>query len=193
MKTKNEIEVENQGDVAARLAQLQKEAAELEKQLARGTGDITKHARAAKHRVGGLESLPLIERIEIALRVKPHSIEELSRELKEPAGKISAAMKPLRGRLFNAGTELAPAWFVVVGDKAEAADINSAVEALVSYREFTFPELVAATGARQGRVSGAIVKLQRDPKSRIVNLGSDAKAKWRILPEGIQLSKLKPR
>lgn len=195
MKIKTETHTENQNDVVARLQSLKKEAAELEKQLARGTGDVSEQARTARRpRVGGDMSASLSERIEAALRTKPHSLDELARELKESAGKIAAAVKPMRNRLFNAGTETDPAWFWIVGDHASATEINNAVRALVHYRPMSFTELRAATGARQGRVSGAIVAMQRDPKSRISNIDDNPlRARWFVVPEGVAISRLKPR
>jgi hypothetical protein len=175
-------------ETMARISALEAEAQKLRAQLARGSKDITAEALAATRSV-----VPLETRIEMALRQRPRATEELARDLKEAAGKVSTAMKTIRKHLVNVGTETAPAWFWVVGDKAPTEQINAAVEALVRYKDCTFPELIAATGARQGRVSGAIVKLQRDPKSRIVNFGTPGRAKWRILPEGIQLAKLKTR
>lgn len=175
-------------DAAARLEALRQEAHELEVKLtlARGTRDLAP-------RVGGELSLDLGQRIEAVLRVRPHSVEELARELKESAGKISAALKPMRKHLFNAGSEDAPSWFWIVSDQATAAEVNAAVAALVRFKPMRFPELLAATGARQGRVSGAVVAMQRDPKSRLVNLDTAMRARWFAVPEGIQLAKLKKR
>lgn len=200
--TKNETK-----DAAARLALLRKETAQLERKLARGTRDIkpaTKIAApvqpkpepkddAAAPRVGGGLSLDLGARVEAALRVHPHSLEELARELKEPVGRISTALKPLRKHLYNVGTEHAPAWFWIVGDEASASEINQAVLTLVKFKPMRFPELLAATGARQGRVSGAIVAMQRDSNARLVNLDTPQRARWFMVPEGVTLAKLKSR
>lgn len=169
---------------ALRLEQLRREQADLEKKLrlARGTQDFPR-----------AEDAPLPDRMELVLRSRPRSIEELARDLHEPVGKIAAALKPLRKNLFNVGTEGAPAWFWIVGDEAPTDQLNTAVAALVKFRPMRFPELMSATGARQGRVSGAIVAMQRDPKSRIVNLDTASRARWFIVPEGIQLSRLSKR
>lgn len=196
MKTKaNTTTNEKAGtEAAARLEALRKEAAKLEKQLARGTGDVTEEARkVTAPRVGGHLSMDLPQRIEAALRAKPRSIEELARELHETPGRITATMKPMRKHLYNAGTEDAPAWFWIVGDGASASEINAAVEALVKFKPMRFPELLAATGARQGRVSGAIVAMQRDGKSRIANLDSPMRARWFWVPDGVGLARLKVR
>lgn len=150
--------------------------------LARGTRDFPKSA-----------DMPLEDRIGVLLKERPRSLEELARDLREPAGKVSAAIKPLRKHLFNAGTDAAPAWFWIVGDESPTDQLNAAVAALVRYRPMRFQELLAATGARQGRVSGAIVALERDPESRLVNLDTPTRARWFIVPQGIQLAKLKRR
>jgi hypothetical protein len=182
---KNDTDIETPAEALARLEALKKQAAELEKQLARGTGDVSREAREATQ--------PIEVQIELALRERPMTLEELARQLKESVGKVSTAMKPLRKRLYNAGTDAAPAWFWVVGDGAATTDINKAVEALVRFKPMRFPELLAATGARQGRVSGAIVALQRDPKGRLVNLDTAVRARWFMLPDGVSLSRLKRR
>lgn len=179
-------------ELEARLAALREQERELTAKLkhARGTGDHTEIAL----RVGGELSLPLEQRVESMLRAHPRSLEELTRELKEPAGRISNAMRTMRKRLYNVGTEDAPVWFYIVGDEASAEQINAAVRSLVTFRPMRFPELLAATGARQGRVSGAIVAMQRDPKSRIANVDQNPlRARWFIVPDGIQLSRLKAR
>lgn len=180
-------------ELEARLASLREQERELaaKLKLARGTGDHTEVAL----RVGGELSMTLDQRIEAILRDKPHSLDELTRELKEPAGRISSVMKTMRKRLYNVGTEDAPVWFYIVGDEASAEQINNAVRALISFRPMRFPELLTATGARQGRVSGAIVAMQRDPKSRIANVDPDRpqRARWFIVPEGVQIARLKSR
>lgn len=170
-----------------RLAELKEAAAELEKKLemARGTGDVTEEARVAGR------DLPKM--IEAILRQRPRTLVELAKDIGEPAGRVSNALRPMKKLLFNAGTADTPAWFVIPGDAASTETINNAVRALIAYRPMYFPELLAATGARQGRVSGAIVAMQRDPNGRIVNLGTTARARWFEVPEGTQLSRLKRR
>jgi hypothetical protein len=182
-------------NLADRLEAMNAEIDHLKAQVARarGTADVTKAAKTAGVRVGGDLSLPLETRIEATLRVKPHNTEELARELHESAGKVSAALRTLKPHLYNAGTEHAPAWFWIVGDDAPTGQVNAAIEALVRFKPMRFPELLAATGARNGRVSGGIVAMQRDPAARLVNLDTPVRARWFVVPEGIQLAKLKKR
>lgn len=184
---------ETPAEIEARLNALREQERELaaKLKLARGTGDHTELAL----RVGGELSMSLEQRIEAVLRTRPTTIEELARELKAPAGKVVAALKPMRKHLYNVGTEDAPAWFWIVGDAAPTEQVNTAVKSLIAFRPFRFPELLNATGARQGRVSGAIVAMQRDPKSRIANVDPDRpnRARWFIVPEGVQIARLKSR
>jgi hypothetical protein len=182
--TETDFDPQAESEAIERLEALKKETIELEAQLARGTRDVTVEAK----RVTTLEA-----RIELALRARPMSLEELARDVKEAVGRVSAALKPMRKRLYNAGTDSSPAWFWVVGDSASTGDVNAAVAALVRYKPMRFPELLAATGARQGRVSGAIVALQRDPKGRLVNLDTAMRARWFSLPDDVSVSRLKRR
>lgn len=172
-------------DAAARLETLRLEQAKLEQQV--------RLARGTREGMAPIVAPPLTDRMLASLTERPRSLDELARELREPAGKISAAIKPLRARLYNAGTEAAPAWFPIVGDEAPTEIVNAAVAALVRYRPMRFQELLAATGARQGRVSGAIVALERDPESRLVNLDTPTRARWFIVPQNVQLARLKRR
>jgi hypothetical protein len=182
----------------AQLEVLRKQAASIEARLAprlaRGTGDVTTQANAALVAAGvALPTVPLHARIEAHLRVKPHTILDLARELREPVGKISNALRPLKRHLYNVGTAEMPVWFWILGDETPTDQLNAAVATLVAYRPMTFAELQAATGARYGRVSGAMVALRRDPKSRVVDLngGAGGKARWWILPAGIEIARLK--
>jgi hypothetical protein len=180
-------------DAAARLETLRQEQAQLEQQvrLARGTREGM--APIAGGTLADRVLASLADRVLASLAERPRSIDELARDLGTPSGRIAAAIKPMRGKLSNVGTEALPAWFPIVGDEAPTEVINAAVTALVRFKPMRFAELMAATGARQGRVSGAIVALQRDPKARIVNLDTPARARWFIVPEGIQLARLGKR
>lgn len=88
-------------------------------------------------------------------------------------------------KVYNIGTENHPRWCWVIGDKSSPAELNEQVYRLTSAAPLTFNQLLAATGARRGRVSGAIVHMQRDPKiaPRIENLGNGRVFVWFVRPD----------
>lgn len=69
-----------------------------------------------------------------------------------------------------------------VGDDGPTDELLEAVRACITDRERSFGELVELTGARPNRIKGALVRLQRD-EARVVNLGTETKALWRILSD----------
>lgn len=117
--------------------------------------------------------------LETALREKPRSVAELARAVGQPAGHVSIAMRALKkaGRVYNIGTSDAPRWTWVIGDETSQPELAAAVTALIRDRPMTFGELMAATGARRGRVSGVIVGLQRGGAG-IENRGDPRRARW---------------
>lgn len=135
--------------------------------------------------------MTLAQRIEALLRARPRSISDLAAELKMPAQRIADAMKPLRPRLWNAGTDDAPRWFWIVGDDADAATFAAAVEALVRERPVSTGELCAATGtAGSKRVWHALVKLRDKPGTRLVRIGDPKRPTWFWLPETASIARL---
>lgn len=151
-----------------------------ELRLARGTADVTEAARAA---AAPAPAPPLPDRVEAALRAGIWSLDELCHEVRAPAGPVSAALKRARTarQVYNVGAEDRPRWTWVPGDAVETQALYAHVERLISERPFEFAELLAATGARRGRVSGAIVSFQHAGR-RVLNLGTTAKARWFLLP-----------
>lgn len=164
-------------DLNARIAEQERNLAELKAQIARGTGDITEEAR----------HVSLARRLELALRARPHSLEDLVRDLGEPVGRVSSALRQVKKQLYNTGAAELPVWFWIIGDETSPQDLYAAVEALMRARPMAHAELVAATGARENRVSGAINEMRRT--RRVVNVGT-GKARWFIMPEGVKLARL---
>lgn len=164
--------------------QARAERIELEQalQLARGTGDLHVQAAAAVAKVKG-EEMPrtLTEKIERALRAHDMSFEQLVKDVGEPAGRVQSVLSKLRkaGQVYNIGTGDRPRWLWVIGDDTAPEILRAVVTRLIRKRSFMFAELLAATGARRGRVSGVIVDLQRTGAD-IVNEGTERLAKWRL-------------
>lgn len=165
-------------------------------QLARGTGDVTEQARAATN--GQSKPLPVptakpeprttAEHIEHTLRT--HGIlseSALARTLGLSGRKLADEMSKLARahKVYNIGSANHPRWCWVVGDKSTPAELNAQVYRLTSASPLTFQQLEAATGARRGRVSGAIVAMQRNPKiaKRIENLGNGRVFVWFVRPD----------
>lgn len=74
-----------------------------------------------------------------------------------------------------------------VGDAGPTADLIRAVEVLIRERPRLLRELIAETGARIGRVSGAVEKLKLT--ARVVDLGTGARALW-FIPSAEALARL---
>jgi hypothetical protein len=132
----------------------------------------------------------LAERIESALRAAPLSIGDLAAQLREPAGRVAAAIKPLRKRLWNAGTDVSPRWFVPPDDDASPEVFTLAVQALIRAQPYSTSELQAATRtAGSKKVWHAIVRLNDAPDSRLVRHGDARRPRWWWVPEGLDLSR----
>lgn len=153
----------------------------------KGTGDMTEVAAEAR----------LATKIEIALRGPdaPMSLVELARKLAVPAGRVQRVLTHLRDtpcptrsvayapdarQIYNHGTSDDPRWAWVIGDLVEAPVLTDAIEAMLRRRPYTFAELLAATGARRGRISGATVEFARSDLPIWTVGGSDRKYRWFI-------------
>lgn len=138
---------------------------------------------------------PLEQRVEDLLKTEPCDVATAAHKLGAPAARVQAAIRALREgeRVFNVGTEHAPRWQLVLGDSGPTPELIEVVGRLIRERPWTREELMKITGARAGRVSGAIVALQEDPANRVVNVGTHARARWFALPAGVKVSKLASR
>ena len=72
-------------------------------------------------------------------------------------------------------------WLWVIGDKTTTRELNDHVARLITYTPMTFAQLLAATGARRGRVSGALVEVQKT-RSDWKNLGDERTYRWFLPP-----------
>jgi len=182
-------------NLEARLHELGAMAQALTEQvrLARGTREITPPPPAAP------AELPLADRLAAVLRATPSSIEDLVAALHVPAGRIAKEMKALRAaglgrKLWNAGTDVAPKWFLPPGPDATPEVFAAAVLALIRLQPHSTGELQQATGTMGSkRVWHALVKLNDAKGSRIVRYGDPRRPRWFWLPEGMDLSRFAPR
>jgi hypothetical protein len=177
------IQVEH---ILIQLAKLEKRPApdvKLESR-ARGTGDVTEQAAIAVKAA----NLTVPERVEAALRVEPMTLAELVEATNVSRPKVAAAMQAFReaGKIYNLGEPGGDGrWLWIIGDQTATAELQAKVEQIIGIVPMTFPALLVATGARHGRVSGCIVKLQR-ARRPVMNLGNGRKARW-FLPNDAAL------
>jgi hypothetical protein len=175
-------------------AEAHQERLELERvlKLARGTGDLHEKAAAAVALARGTDkSKPLarpqtlVQQIEQALRGEgaPMSIAALAKDIDVTIDRVTACMRELKkaGRIYNMGTEDHPCWIWIIGDATPTRELNDHVARLITYQPMTFAQLLAATGARRGRVSGALVEVQKTRKDW-KNLGDERTYRWFLPP-----------
>lgn len=205
MNTKNQTTTDLEASLLAAYARAQKleadakaERLELERaiSLARGTGDVTEKAAVA---VKITSAEPLASRLETLLRGPraPITLVELARAANTPAGEVSKELRRMRNAkcptrsiddapdarlVYNHGTDFEPEWSWVIGDQTSTAELSDAVEMMITRRPYTFAELTAATGARRGRLSGVLVKFQRDGRDIANENGTDRQYRWKMRP-----------
>lgn len=174
-----------QAQAAEQLARAAEQIAALQTRLARGTSDVTEVARIAVARQAAEAPVPvaevartatLLERVEAALRREPMSLQDLCREVRAPAGPVSAARRRLK--TYNVGSEERPLWTLVIGDAVDTATAYAKVWQLIAIRPFESSELEAATGIRRGRVQGALVDAQRLGGQTINAGGTKNRRRW---------------
>lgn len=166
-------------------AKKERETIEHAIRLARGTGDVTAEAEAAKTKPTPNKMKSIENQIEQALRSEhaPMSIAALAKMIAAPVGKVAAAMRELKraNRVHNLGTEDHPCWIWIVGDNTPTRELNDHVARLISHQPLTFAQLMAATGARRGRLSGALVEVQKTREDWL-NLGDERTYRWFLPP-----------
>ena len=197
-KKRTPATVESLKDQLSRaLEQLALLEAEAEFDGARGTGDVGAQARAAVARAEeALEeatrlvkhaqrtAVPpappsLADRIETLLRARPHFGDELAEALKVPRAEVDEELTRLAGagRLYNLANERNPRWTWVIGDDTSMSDLVAHIQPLLIDGPMLLADLVAATGARRNRVSGALLELKKAGKP-LLNLGNGHIGRW---------------
>lgn len=66
-----------------------------------------------------------------------------------------------------------------VGDDGPTEQLMGVVQHLLTEHPMTFQDLLATTGARDSRIKGVIMRLQREG-TRVINIGLPMKAVWFI-------------
>lgn len=171
-----------------RAVQLTKDVEELETKLrhARGTGDVT--AQAAK----AVAPPTIAQKIETALRANVFALPELAKAIGETTGKTGAAIRAMRKNLGNLGTPARARWVWRIGEQATTAELTDMIKHLISDQPLTTAELVAVTGVRLSRVSGALVAIQRSGMN-VYNLGTPHRHRWFVVPSIVRGATLPPK
>lgn len=102
-------------------------------------------------------------RVEAALAKESLNAAQLAKATGASVQWIGHVIKELRAehKLFNAGQPENPTWVLRIGDKTDSPTLRNMIVRLLKERPMLQKELVEATGAREGRVSGQIVEIQR--------------------------------
>lgn len=119
-------------------------------------------------------------------------LSELGDRAKQTSAEIAELVRQaesLRARGTRDNIKLAPEkprgphW---VGDNGPTPELTGAIAAICSERPLTHAEIVEATGARPGRVSGCLVEMRR-AKMPLVNIGSGNRARyWFVTPDAAE-------
>ncbi len=147
--------------------------------VARGTEDVTEAAALAMATAPASVQLPLGDRMQLLLRERPHSTEELATRLVTSVGTVVEELRAFKTerRVFNTGNEDRPRWFWVFGPEASAADHTHAVRTLIRTQPMELQDLALATGLKPAQVSAILVKMQRDGEP-VENHGTPKRARW---------------
>lgn len=176
-------------ELAERLAKLDARERELEQRLAKGSGDHTEAANLVNEFIAEEPTIPGKRKTvasevvaEVRLRECPYTSADLAKALGLSAAETARVVSRLRKakKLVNVGSIDAPRWVWYVTDDATPAELYQVVEGMITDRPFTHAELMTATGARHGRVCGAVIDLQRRLGKRVQNLGTPHRARWFI-------------
>lgn len=100
----------------------------------------------------------------------------------EPVGAGPARKAPIRRNRTRAALASVPVLVPDdphVGDDADPETLRSVVSRLLLERPMYLREIVAATGARSARVSGALIELERQ-RAKLYKLGDGNKQVWWI-------------
>lgn len=200
--------------------ELEQAAAELESRLriARGTNDLTEQAQRASGMhatvepqelevVKGEKPRPILRKpepkreaaspklqAEALLRDNSLTTSQLAKRLGLPVGRVAELVREFKKekRLANVGSADFPMWTLRIGNQVTTPELTRNVRRLITERPMTTQELVDVTGAQMSRVSGVMVHFQRTEK-QLYNLGTQRRARWFLLGDGVTLSRLPPK
>ncbi len=79
-----------------------------------------------------------------------------------------------------------------VGDGGSTEELMATVQRLITEHPLTFQELLERTGARDNRIKGVLMRLQREGV-KVYNIGLQSRAIWFIPNEDVLLKLIKRR
>lgn len=170
-------------------------------QFARGTSDVTTKAEAAQVALPRTRTRPQAgrpsnkDRLYEALKGVTFTPDKLAKATGISLNRVEDALTVLKGdkKVHNIGSESFPRFTARIGDDTNTKDLTAEIRRLVAEQPMTMPELEEVTGAKQSRISGALVYLQRTEGSKVLNLGTQRRAKWFILDQNAKSAALQPR
>lgn len=185
-------EEEKENAIRIEMLAMKEQIAELQKQLARGTRDVTETA-AKVTKTTPAEPETVAQKVETLLRIKPMGIAEVARTLHLAVGKITHEIKVARlaKKIYNVGQADDPRWTWRVGTDTSAKELQAAIIKLISETPLTFQQVCSATGARDSVVQGALVEIRRT--KTVYNMGTQKKGRWFMLPETAVTARLDPK
>ena len=185
---------------------LRAEVAALEERLriARGTGELEKEAREAREIAAAAQLPPpvparaptpikpsLAQLIEMVLKTRVATTEDLSRETGFAKERVLAEIKKLRRSIADVGSAERARWTWRLGNDVPPQELRALVERLITCQPMEFRELLAATGSRPGLIQGHLIELRK--VREVVDLGSPGRARWFIVPPGARDARIQPR
>lgn len=128
------------------------------------------------------------QRIQFALMRETLDTNKLSKAIGEPVDVVLEQISKLEydreyrpeGRIANLGHRDSPLWVWRVGNEADTQTILKIAKRLITERPTAFRDLVRAIGARESRVSGVMVEIQRHEP--VVDMSNGGHAKIYFLP-----------
>lgn len=183
-----EGELPSLDNISERLEETKRHMADLERQL--------KMARGTKKLDADKFPKTLDQLIEDTLRKRLATLDEVAREVNGPVGKVAEALTNMKkqGKVHNVGSEERQVWTWRPGDMVPASELEVYVRRLIGWTPLTLVELIAATGARNSRVSGAIVAIQRSGDQVVDVMGTGARSRWFLMtPSNTRDARLDPK
>jgi hypothetical protein len=184
--------------ISAELAELRQRQAVLEERvkLARGTGDVTALAAAAVAQV--TEPVPsapeaLSVRIEKSLRNAILDLKSLAKVVEASTSEVARELEAARleRKVFNVGSAASARWIWRVGDTGPTTELRETMIRLMTYLPITTAEMVAATGARLSRVSGALADIERSGACVVdLRYPNEVSARYFIMPKSARDARL---
>lgn len=126
---------------------------------------MDKQTKKIDHR----RAVAVVDKVEQArqLRLQAEAAQREAEELERQVRMAKGTQQDVRGEV------------PLIGDEMPTPALMALVQQLITEKPMAFQELLEATGARDNRIKGVLMRLQREG-ARVVNLGTQARALWFI-------------